>query len=463
MTFPSGQNFAHRLRYALRTKGGGLVKADSTRLYLDNRLKLLGVCACLAILAVMTFPRSHDAVAEAEVEIEPAIPPVDLTRHDLAIDDSPPVEKFRILTLKPGDSLGLLLQKNGIEPTEAYKITQAFSNSYDPRRLKAGESLHFFHDNGQLAHLGYKPSIDRTVMLSRTEDGNFISRDIMAEFKSGFMTVRSEIGDSLYLDAKRLGVPDKIIQQFANIYEYSVDFQRDIQPGDGFEMFLEVVRDRRGNVIKTGDLLFTGFSPRGKVSEYYLFYDAGGRGNFYDAEGKTARRKLRATPINGARLSSGFGSRRHPILGYRKMHSGVDFAAPTGTPVLAAGNGTVEKASRYGGYGNYIRIRHTDGYKTAYAHLSKFARGIRAGTYVTQDQVIGYVGSTGRSTGPHLHYEVHRHGKKINPRRLSQLSGEPLAKEQMSAFETRRSEIDAIRAQTPVAALKPVPAVENVD
>ena len=202
-----------------------------------------------------------------------------------------------------------------------------------------------------------------------------------------------------------MGAPDKVVAQFANIYEYSVDFQRDIQPGDEFELFFEVARDHKGKIIKAGDLLYTSFSPRGKKTDYYLYEDSKGRENFYDAKGKTAKRKLRATPINGARLSSSFGRRKHPILGYRKMHAGVDFAAPRGTPILAAGSGTVERANRYGSYGNYIRIRHTDGYKTAYAHLKSFARGVKSGKYVKQDQVIGYVGTTGRSTGPHLHYD----------------------------------------------------------
>ena len=247
--------------------------------------------------------------------------------------------------------------------------------------------------------------------------------------------------------------------QFANTYEYSVDFQRDIQPGDEFELFFEVARDHKGEIIKAGDLLYTSFSPRGKKTDYYLYKDSKDRENFYDAKGKTAKRKLRATPINGARLSSSFGRRKHPILGYRKMHTGVDFAAPRGTPILAAGSGTVERANRYGGYGNYIRIRHTDGYKTAYAHLKGFARGVKKGKYVKQDQVIGYVGTTGRSTGPHLHYEVIHHGKKINPRRLSQLSGKPLKKSEMPSFKTRRAEIDSMRSKSEKITAQPAGVV----
>jgi len=277
----------------------------------------------------------------------------------------------------------------------------------------------------------------------------------MAEFKMETVSVKTSIENSIYLDANNLGAPDKVIQQFANIYEYSVDFQRDIQPGDEFEMFFEVALDNKGNIVKAGDLLYTSFSPRGKTMDYYLYTDSKGRENFYDAAGKTAKRKLRATPINGARLSSSYGKRRHPILGYRKMHTGVDFAARTGTPIMAAGSGTVEVAGRNGGYGNYIRLRHTDGYKTAYAHLSKFANGVRKGKYVKQDQIIGYVGSTGRSTGPHLHYEVHLHGKKINPRRLSQLSGKPLSKGEMPNFKQRRAEIEKLKAQSSVLTREP--------
>jgi len=220
-------------------------------------------------------------------------------------------------------------------------------------------------------------------------------------------------------------------------------------------MFFEVARDRKGKIIKAGDLLYTSFSPRGKTSSYWLYEDTDGMENFYDRDGKTAKRKLRATPVNGARMSSSFGRRKHPILGYTKKHDGIDFAAPRGTPIMAAGNGTIERANRYGSFGNYIRIRHTDGYKTAYAHMKGFARGIHAGSRVSQDQIIGYVGTTGRSTGPHLHYEVIHNGKKINPSRLSQLAGKPLDKSEMPAFAARRSEIETLRATSEIITPEP--------
>ncbi len=425
---------------------------SNTRIYQDRRFRFLGVCAVSAVALAWMIPDSPvaDEIVEptiAKVEV----PEFDLTRDDLYLVSHPTQPAAKTLKLKSGDSLGPMLQKNGLEPNQAYEITQSFSSVYDPRKLKVGQSFNlYFEDDNSFSHLTYKPSVEKTVYVSKKSDGSFHARDIEAEFKMETVSIKASIDNSIYMDAVEMGAPDKVIIQFANIYEYSVDFQRDIQPGDEFEMFFEVARDNRGNIVKAGDLLFTSFTPRGKKMDYYLFEDSKGRENFYDEKGKTAKRKLRATPVNGARLSSSYGKRRHPILGYRKMHAGVDFAAPTGTPIMAAGNGTVEVAGRNGGYGNYIRIRHTDGYKTAYAHLSKFANGVRKGKYVKQDQIIGYVGSTGRSTGPHLHYEVHLHGKKINPRRLSQLSGKPLSKDQMPAFERRRAEIDALKETAPV-------------
>lgn len=440
---------------------------NAEQLFKDKRFRIIGGgCAALMALA-WVLPDSQgietlDALDETVLTIAPA-PAYDLSRDDLYLVRHPVTSHAKTLTLEYGDSLGPLLQENGFEPGEAYAITESFSSIYDPRQLRVGQSFNLYYDDAEFAHLTYKPTLEKTVYVSRQDDGSYEARDIEAEFKMETVSLKATIENSIYMDAVALGAPDKVIIQFANIYEYSVDFQRDIQPGDEFEMFFEVARDNHGNIVKAGDLIFTSFSPRGKKMDYYLFTDSNDRENFYDAEGKTAKRKLRATPVNGARLSSSYGRRRHPIQGYRKMHSGVDFAAPTGTPIMAAGNGTVEVAGRNGGYGNYIRIRHTDGYKTAYAHLSKFGRGIKSGTYVTQDQIIGYVGSTGMSTGPHLHYEVHLHGKKINPRRLSQLSGKPLSSSEMPAFNQRRSEIDLLRDAAPVLEKERVAEIEMSD
>ena len=423
-----------------------------TRIYSDKRFLFLGTAALASVLVLAFRPEAVVDVVEEELA-ELGAPAIDLSRDDLFLESDDHVRLASLeLTLKPGDNLGPLLQRSGVEPGTAYQITQAFGEVFSPKRLRAGQTFHLGLDAGEVRSLTFKPSVERTVFVEKTGEG-FAARELAAEFKYETIGVKTVIENSIYVDAKKLGTPDRVIQQFANIYEYSVDFQRDIRAGDEMEMFFEVARDRRdGSIIKSGDLLYTSFSPRGKAQAYYLYADANGDENYYDADGKTAKRKLRATPVNGARLSSGFGRRKHPVLGYRKMHKGVDFAAPRGTPILAAGTGVVERANRYGSFGNYIRIRHTDGYKTAYAHLKGFAKGVKKGARVRQDQVIGYVGTTGRSTGPHLHYEVHHNGKAINPRKLAQLSGKPLAKSEMGAFAQRRAEIDAQRAASEVIA-----------
>ncbi|WP_298919073.1 M23 family metallopeptidase [uncultured Algimonas sp.] len=417
-----------------------------------NKMKAVAAGGAMVLVAVMALPREPEAVGNVEIaELTSFAPHHDLSRFDMALAEefSAPSRDTRAVTLKPGDNLGPMLQREGLSGSDAHRFVEAFAEEFSPRQLRAGQTFNLHFEDGGVSDVTFRPSSDRTIFVSRKDD-DWSARGVDAEFRYETISVKAEIENSLYLDATRLGAPDKVVAQFANIYEYSVDFQRDIHPGDEFELFFEVARDHTGEIVKAGDLLYTSFTPRDKPLNYWLFADAEGEENYYDADGKTAKRMLRATPINGARLSSNFGRRKHPILGYRKMHSGIDFAAPTGTPILAAGTGVVERANRYGSFGNYIRIRHTDGYKTAYAHLHGFAKGIRKGVRVRQDQVIGYVGTTGRSTGPHLHYEVHLNGKKINPKRLNELSGRPLGKSQLPAFESRRAEIEALRDRSDV-------------
>ena len=441
---------------ALHERADAFARFRNTVIPKQNRHRFLAAAAVIGIVGLIAFPKGQADAIEPEVQMA-SLPVIDISRFDMGLEpDFADNAVVKTVTLKPGDNLGPLLQRNGLSGQQAYRVTQAFSEVYKPRNLRAGQDFNLHFAGETLHHLTFKPNVETTVFIDRAGD-DYTARKIDAEFKYETIAVKATVENSLYVDAIRLGAPDKVVVQFANIYEYSVDFQRDIQPGDAFEMFFEVARDQKGKIVKAGDLLYTSFSPRGKTSEYWLFEDQKGRENFYDAAGKTAKRKLRATPVNGARLSSSYGRRKHPILGYRKMHTGVDFAAPRGTPILAAGSGTVERANRYGGYGNYIRIRHTDGYKTAYAHLKGFARGVKSGSYVKQDQVIGYVGTTGRSTGPHLHYEVIHHGKKINPRRLSQLSGKPLSKDQKPAFNAQRQKIEKMRAASEV--ISPTPQI----
>ena len=228
-------------------------------------------------------------------------------------------------------------------------------------------------------------------------------------------------------------------------FSFDVDFQRELQPGDRFALLYETLHEHDGQLAKPGDLLYAELVLSGKPIGIYRFTPESGITDYFTADGRSVRKSLLRTPIDGARISSGYGMRRHPILGYSKMHRGVDFAAPTGTPIYAAGHGTVEKAARFGGYGKYVRIRHNGSYKTAYAHLSRYGRGIKAGARVKQGQVIGYVGSTGRSTGPHLHYEVISNGKQVNPRSIKLPAGERLKGADLKAFQEARERIDALR------------------
>ena len=347
-----------------------------------------------------------------------------------------------IAKLEQDDFLISLLEKKGLSSNEVYGISRAIDKVYPVNLLRPGNEFYLYLQNKKLEHFVFRPNFEKTIFID-VIDGGYNTREVISEYKSQRVGISGEISTSLYIDATKSGIPDRIVDQFTKIYEYSVDFQRDIRPGDKFTMYFDAYKNRKGDIVKTGDLLYTSFSPRDKKSEFWLFSNEKKSENFYDENGKTAKRRLRATPINGARISSGFGGRKHPILGYKKMHTGVDFAAPTGTPVLAAGSGTVEYAAWNGAAGKYIRIRHTDGYKTAYFHLSRI--NVSVGKYVKQDQIIGKVGSTGRSTGPHLHYEVILNGKKINPKRLSQLSGKPLGKAEMNKFNKRREEIEKMR------------------
>jgi murein DD-endopeptidase MepM/ murein hydrolase activator NlpD len=232
------------------------------------------------------------------------------------------------------------------------------------------------------------------------------------------------------------------------MFSWDVDFQRDLRAGDGFEtMFEEVSLEDGSGAVRGGDVLYAGLTLSGEILDAYRFEVEDGEVEYFDRTGRSLRKFLMRTPVDGARLSSGFGMRRHPILGYSRMHKGVDFAAPSGTPIYAAGAGRVVSAGRNGGYGNYIRLRHSGEYSTAYAHLSRFAKGIRAGSRIQQGQVIGYVGTTGRSTGPHLHYEILRNDAQINPLSVRQPPNTQLAGADLERFRAEVGRIDQLRAE----------------
>ncbi len=253
------------------------------------------------------------------------------------------------------------------------------------------------------------------------------------------VAVKGEIDGAFIVSARRAGVPRSVAMQMTRTLSYDVDFQRDIHRGDRFAVMFEAEYDDQGEIIRADNLQYVHLqSGKGKPISMYR-YD----GKMYHADGRDVRRSLLKTPVDGARISSGFGYRRHPVLGYSAMHKGTDFAAPTGTPVYAAGDGVVQKASRFSSYGNYVKIRHNGTYSTAYAHLSRYGKGIRPGVRVTQGQVIGYVGTTGRSTGPHLHFEVMQGGTQVNPKKVASLGTDKLNKAQLAQLQGAIKQYDA--------------------
>lgn len=358
--------------------------------------------------------------------------------------------------LRRGSTLQQALIKAGADYRDAHAAMQAIfdADRLDPKRLQVGLTVEAFlgsdTNNGQrIEALSLTPAPGEQVFVRRIGE-DFLSASLTPKLTPNYQRVTGTIETSLYQTALSLGARDEHIAGFASAFAFDVDFQREIYPGDTFEMLFPVWEDERGRPVKSGEILYAALNGRRKTKSYYWHTPSDDNvSGWYDSNGESATRFLMKTPINGARLSSSFGKRRHPISGYTRLHKGTDFAAPTGTPIFAAGNGTVERASRYGGYGKYVRIRHANGYKTAYAHLSRYGRGVKKGRRVRQGDIIGYVGSTGASTGPHLHYEVIVNGKHVNAMRLNLPTGRKLANAEgmLAEFRGKKTEIDAIRAR----------------
>jgi murein DD-endopeptidase MepM/ murein hydrolase activator NlpD len=364
--------------------------------------------------------------------------------------------------VRRGQTFASVLDAAGAGRVEAARAIAALDPYFSARDLRAGQTLTIYTEADtdgatRLAGLSFRPDSDRTLTVARVADDQFAAREAVAALEPEWVRATGEVESSLYLSAIDEGATDRIVVELANILGFAVDF-RTIQPGDDFDILFERFSTRSGEVLRTGDIAYVRFDGRGDPKEYFRFTTPDGETGYYTAEGESAQRLLMLMPINGARISSSFGMRFHPVLQTNRPHNGTDFAAPRGTPIMAAGNGVVERANRFGSFGNYIRIRHANGYETAYAHLNGFARGIRAGSRVSQGQVIGYVGTTGRSTGPHLHYEVHKNGRPLNPMRLDLPSGRRLSEDELELFEAERDRILALRDGAPAADAPAEPA-----
>ena len=349
----------------------------------------------------------------------------------------------KILTLQSGDTLASLLKRGGFSSREAANVIALMQQRINVRRLQIGMSFAIAYrtesQSGELTPVGVhfkdKANFDHYLVFD----------DALSWF--AFRTVRpvqrylvyasGTIENNIYNAVEDQDVPNAALDEFIRVLGFSVDFQREVRSGDQFELLYEREIDQlTGEDLNTGTLHYAGLRLSGDTMSFFRFENSDGIVGWYDRDGQSAVRTLMRTPIAGARMSSKYGMRRHPVTGYNAMHRGVDFAAPKGTPIIAAGSGVVQKSGWFGNYGRYVRIRHTGRYATAYAHMTRIADGVTAGARVRQGQIIGYVGSTGRSTGPHLHYEVLVNNKQVNPLTVKLPSGEGLESDELEDFAT---------------------------
>ena len=348
-------------------------------------------------------------------------------------------------TLKDGDTLTSVLKKTKLTSREIDQLISSTIDKINVNKLKIGtriEIISYLKDSEKtVKEIIIYPDVENKINISKVKDKFIVEKDIKTLFsKNKFYEVK--IDKSIYSSLKQVEVPDNIIMEFVQLFSFDIDFQRDIRNGNSLKIMFDQYYDKYDNVVKTGSIYFAEINLLSSSYELYRFKSQD-MIEYFNAEGKSATKALMKTPINGARLSSGFGMRKHPILGYNKKHQGVDFAAPTGTPIMAAGTGHIEFVGNNGGAGKYIRIKHLNGYKTSYSHLSKYASGIKKNVRVTQGQTIGYVGNTGLSTGPHLHYEVIYNGERINPMKMKLPSGKKLEGENLKNFLLVKEKTDA--------------------
>ena len=347
-------------------------------------------------------------------------------------------------TIKNNDSIERILKKYDIDNNDikniSFKLKQKkLSNIYSGRELSL--ILKKLSDGrNTIINLVFPITNTSSVEVRKVSNDFIVKENILKLYKKE-VVVKNKITNNLYSSAISSNIEPNIIIEFARVFGFEVDFQRDIRKGDWFEIYYEKFEDDNNKVRDTGKIIYASMYVNGEEINLYNFKYKNEQ-EYYDIKGKSITKSLMKTPINGARLSSSFGMRKHPILGYNKMHRGTDFAAPSGTPIMASGSGTVTRARWCGGGGNCIKIKHNSTYETIYAHMKSFAKGIKEGKKVKQGQIIGYVGSTGMSTGPHLHYEVIVNGKKVNSQKLKLPSGKILRGEARKDFELERIKID---------------------
>jgi len=349
-----------------------------------------------------------------------------------------------------GETFDKILNSYSITSYEISQVKKELDLDYNLNNLKTNLDIKITIDesnNKKITSFILPISRTKKIQLTRSSETDlFTKKIIITNLNKRIIFKEGKILQSLYKAAIDLKIQPNIIVEFAGIYGFQVDFQRDIRKNDKFQIMYEVFEDDNGKIFETGNVIFADLKLSGVNNSLYYFGKKGSEGH-YDKNGRSVKKALMKTPINGARLSSAFGMRKHPIDGYNKMHRGTDFAAPMGTPIMASGSGIITRARWCGGGGNCVKIKHNSTYQTIYAHMKSFGRGIREGIRVKQGQIIGYVGSTGKSTGPHLHYEVVKNGKKINSQTLKLPSGKILKNKARKLFEVKKIELDVLKSE----------------
>jgi murein DD-endopeptidase MepM/ murein hydrolase activator NlpD len=414
-----------------------------------------------------------DALASAKSTSEPPPPNTsDLPKTVLEAED--PADdlagrEVRVIRAQRGDTLVRILQRLGAESWQARAMTDAARNALAEGALQPGQEVHVtlvpsvVHANRMdpVRVSVFGEGHDHKVTVARNPAGEFVAsaspideRIINAEVNDSEQTQASSLYASFLHTAERQGVPHDVILQILKIHAYETDFRQRVRAGDGFELFFDIKDEDKGIEGSLGELLATALTSAGETHRFYRFRTSDGAVDYYDEQGNTSRKFLMRRPVRGedVRITSGFGVRRHPILQVPKMHTGVDWACATGTPIMAAGSGVIEEVGRKGEYGNYIRIRHANGYKTAYGHMSRFASGVSEGVKVRQGQIIGFVGSTGLASGPHVHFEVLVNSSYVDPMSIQVPREHQLDGKQLAEFQKERSRIDELMRRNPVLA-----------
>jgi murein DD-endopeptidase MepM/ murein hydrolase activator NlpD len=498
---PLGQSLRRRLDNAAAV----MATTDGRWALVSTSLTAL-VAGAIAWLAVGMLSVSHPMVAPGRASLPYALftKLMRATEPQTAADNAdnanpnPGVES-RTVTLDAGDTLAGMLEDVGISAQDANAVVTAMGKDFDPRQLRAGQSFDLVYSvatisatgasakpaeprtttvmvNGKpvvvpvvsedfagtpgdsepisrLLSLHFSPTIEQDITVTRTTEGAYTAQIEQKQLQVHRHRAGATIDSSLYLAAMQAGIPADVVVDMIRMFSYKVDFQRDLQPGDSFEVYYDYYYTPEGQPAKYGAISYAMMTLGGRQIPMYRFQaDPDEPAEYFDQKGQSAKGLLMKTPVDGARISSGFGSRFHPILGYTRMHKGVDFAVPSGTPVMAAGAGTIQFMGWGRGYGNFIKLDNGNGYATGYGHLSRFAPGMRRGARVRQGQIIAYSGMTGMATGPHLHYETFVHGTQVNPLSLKIAQGRQLAGKLLRQFQEKRLEIDNLVANAALEA-----------